>query len=125
MGVASFPNEDISSTKFGGGNEELYCSKELCKELRDRVESLEEAFRERVSSLEEAFRTMVSALLDNKNPPFTAFNSQWMGKYRTSRSVPSPSPTPSDNLIEDGSQATETSDSSQPKSRKFFLLIDK
>jgi len=127
MRVASFGNKDISSTAFGVGNDqELYCSKESCKELRERVESLEEAFRERVASLEEAFLTMVSTLSDEKNQHFTAVNNQWMGKYRTSRSIPSPSLAPSDNLQEDeNQQPTETSDSSHPKPRNFLIHTDK
>lgn len=125
MRVASFPNEDILSTTFRVENEELYCSKESCQELRERVESLEEAFRERVASLEEAFRTMVSALSAEKNQHFTAVNSQMMGKYRASRSVPSSPLAPSDDLKEDENQPTEASDSSHSKSRGlFFVHID-
>ncbi len=117
MRVASFPNEDISSTTFRVDNDDLYCSKASCEELRERVESLEEAFRERVASLEEAFRTMVSTLSDEKNHHFTAVKSQMMGKYRASRSLPSPSLAPSDNLQKEDRQPTETLDSSQPKTR--------
>ena len=125
MRVASFSNEDISSTTFGVDNEEVYCSKESCQELRERVESLEEAFRERVSSLEEAFRAIVSRLSEERNQHLKTFGSQMMGKSRASRSVKSSTLAPSDNLQEDDNQPTETSESSQPKLRKVFVHIDK
>ncbi len=126
MRVASFSNEDISSTiTVGVDNEEIYCTKESCQELRERVESLEEAFRERVSSLEEAFRAIVSALSEERNQHLKTFGGQMMGKYRASRSLKSSTLSASDNLQEDDNQPTETSESSQPKLRKLFVHIEK
>lgn len=125
MRVASFPNEDISSTTFGVDNKELYCSKESCQELRERVESLEEAFRERVASLEEAFRAMISTLSEESNQQLQTVGSQMMRKYRASRSVKLPSVASSGNLQEDeNQQPAETSDSSHPKSRKFYFIYN-
>jgi len=91
MRVASFSNEDISSTiTVGVDNEEIYCTKESCQELRERVESLEEAFR-----------AIVSALSEERNQHLKTFGGQMMGKYRASRSLKSSTLSASDNLQED------------------------
>ncbi len=79
--ASSLPSANEEVSKMGLVNGEDYCSLEACKELRERVESLEETVR-----------AIVSALSDKKNHNFVSV-SQKTGKNRAIRSVLFPSST--------------------------------
>jgi len=104
--------EEISSSSatktLGQFIDDPHCSQESCQELRERVESLEEAVR-----------AIVSALSDEKNRHFTKVSKK-IGKNRAVRSVLSPSSSFDDNSLEEEENlpASETPPaSSQQKSR--------
>jgi len=115
MRVASFPNEDISSTAFEADNEELYGSKESCQELRERVESLEEAVR-----------AIVSTLSDESLQHFTAVIEK-SSKNRGVQSVLSAPISTSEDVQEEENSPTETPYSSRPAKpsiSKFITIFD-
>ena len=109
---ASSTTEDTlsSSTTTQPESEDLYCSQESCQELRERVESLEEAFRAFVSALSN----------DEANRHFSTV-SRKMSKNRAVQSILSASA--STNIIqEDETVSTETP--SQSKPRNYILVLN-